>query len=149
MFRYFIYLAYDGTNYHGWQMQPNGVSVQETLVEALVTFLRDDAIGVTGAGRTDAGVHARLMVAHFDSEEPIPDLPFLADKLNRLLPKDIAIDRIVPVAPDAHARFDATSRTYKYYLTANKNPFNYDLVYRYIGKLDYDLMNEACRVLFE
>ena len=106
-------------------------------------------MSIVGAGRTDAGVHAQLMVAHFDSEEPIPDLLFLADKLNRLLPKDIAIDRIVPVAPDAHARFDATSRTYKYYLTAKKNPFNYDWVYRYIGKLDFDLMNEACQVLFD
>ena len=85
MFRYFIYLAYDGTNYHGWQMQPNGVSVQETLVKALVTFLRDDAIGVTGAGRTDAGVHARLMVAHFDLEW-MADPDLMADKLNRILP---------------------------------------------------------------
>ena len=66
MFRYFIYLAYDGTNYHGWQIQPNGSSVQETLMKALHTFLRDEAIEVVGAGRTDAGVHARLMVAHFD-----------------------------------------------------------------------------------
>lgn len=148
MNRYFIYLSYNGKPFCGWQIQPNGITVQQRIEEALSTILRRP-MSIVGAGRTDAGVHAQLMVAHFDSEEPISDLPFLADKLNRLLPKDIAIDRIVPVAPDAHARFDATSRTYKYYLTAKKNPFNYDLVYRYIGKLDYDLMNEACRVLFE
>lgn len=148
MNRYFIYLSYNGKPFCGWQIQPNGITVQQRIEEALSTILRRP-MSIVGAGRTDAGVHAQLMVAHFDSEEPIPDLSFLADKLNRLLPKDIAIDRIVPVAPDAHARFDATSRTYKYYLTAKKNPFNYDWVYRYIGKLDYDLMNEACRVLFE
>ena len=148
MNRYFIYLSYNGKPFCGWQIQPNGITVQQRIEEALSTILRRP-MSIVGAGRTDAGVHAQLMVAHFDSEEPISDLPFLADKLNRLLPKDIAIDRIVPVAPDAHARFDATSRTYKYYLTAKKNPFNYDWVYRYIGKKDYDLMNEACRVLFE
>ena len=148
MNRYFIYLSYNGKPFCGWQIQPNGITVQQRIEEALSTILRRP-MSIVGAGRTDAGVHAQLMVAHFDSEEPISDLPFLADKLNRLLPKDIAIDRIVPVAPDAHARFDATSRTYKYYLTAKKNPFNYDWVYRYIGKLDYDLMNEACRVLLE
>lgn len=148
MNRYFIYLSYNGKPFCGWQIQPNGITVQQRIEEALSTILRRP-MSIVGAGRTDAGVHAQLMVAHFDSEELISDLPFLVDKLNRLLPKDIAIDRIVPVAPDAHARFDATSRTYKYYLTAKKNPFNYDWVYRYIGKLDYDLMNEACRVLFE
>ena len=148
MNRYFIYLSYNGKPFCGWQIQPNGITVQQRIEEALSTILRRP-MSIVGAGRTDAGVHAQLMVAHFDSEEPIPDLLFLTDKLNRLLPKDIAIDRIVPVTPDAHARFDATSRTYKYYLTAKKNPFNYDWVYRYIGKLDYDLMNEACRVLFE
>lgn len=148
MNRYFIYLSYNGKPFCGWQIQPNGITVQQRIEEALSTILRRP-MSIVGAGRTDAGVHAQLMVAHFDSEEPIPDLLFLTDKLNRLLPKDIAIDRIVPVTPDAHARFDATSRTYKYYLTAKKNPFNYDWVYRYIGKLDYDLMNEACRVLFD
>ena len=149
MFRYFIYLAYDGTNYHGWQIQPNGSSVQETLMKALHTFLRDEAIEVVGAGRTDAGVHARLMVAHFDWQEPIADLAFLAEKLNRLLPKDIAVYRIVPVRPDAHARFDAISRTYKYYVTTRKDPFNYELVYKIPGKLDFEAMNKACSVLFD
>lgn len=103
MFRYFIYLAYDGTNYHGWQIQPNGSSVQETLMKALHTFLRDDAIEVVGAGRTDAGVHARLMVAHFDVEWMLEE-DTVTDKLNRLLPPDISVYRVRRVNQDAHAR---------------------------------------------
>lgn len=148
MGRYFIYLGYNGTNFNGWQIQPNGVTVQQSIEEALATLLRKP-VPIVGAGRTDAGVHARLMVAHFDWEEEIADLTFLAEKLNRLLPKDIAVYRIVRVAPDAHARFDATSRTYKYYVTTKKDPFNYELAYKLSGTLDYDGMNEACRVLFE
>ena len=104
---------------------------------------------VTGAGRTDAGVHARLMVAHFDWEEPISDLPFLTEKLNRLLPKDISIYKVVPVREEAHARFDATSRTYKYYITQQKDPFNYELAWKIPGKLDFEAMNAACQVLFD
>lgn len=100
-------------------------------------------------GGPDAGVHARLMVAHFDWKEPIDDLVFLVEKLNRLLPKDIAVYRIVPVRTDAHARFDATSRTYKYYITTRKDPFNYELVYKIPGKLDFEAMNKACPVLFD
>lgn len=146
--RYFIYLGYNGKNYCGWQIQPNGMTVQQCIEEALATLLRQP-VPVVGAGRTDAGVHARQMVAHFDWYEPIPDLPFLVEKLNRLLPKDIAIYRIVPVVPEAHARFDATSRTYKYYITTRKDPFNYDQVYRLSGTLDFELMNEACQVLFD
>ena len=109
MYRYFIYLAYDGTNYHGWQIQPNGASVQETLTRGLKTFLRDDTLEVTGAGRTDAGVHARLMVAHFDSA-CLLDVETVTDKLNRILPPDISVYRVRRVRPDAHARFDATYR---------------------------------------
>ena len=148
MRRYFIYLGYNGRNYNGWQTQPNGVTVQQTLEEALATFLRKP-VPIVGAGRTDAGVHARMMVAHFDWEEEMKDLAFLADKLNRILPKDIAIYRIVPVRTDAHARFDATSRTYKYYLTDQKNPFNQDWTYRTYVALDFDAMNAACDILFD
>lgn len=148
MKRYFIYLGYNGKNFSGWQVQPNGVTVQQCLEEALATLLRRP-VPVVGAGRTDAGVHARLMVAHFDWDEPLEDPAFLAEKLNRLLPKDIAVYRIVPVKPEAHARFDATSRTYKYYVTTRKDPFNYEQVYRLSGKLDFDAMNEACKVLFD
>ena len=115
-------VAYDGTNYSGWQIQPNGASVQECLMKALSTLLRRE-VEVVGAGRTDAGVHASLMVAHFDSETPL-DVIFMTDKLNRLLPPDISVYRLRAVRPDAHARFDATARTYKYYVTTAKMPFN-------------------------
>ncbi len=148
MNRYFIYLAYNGKNYCGWQIQPNGMTVQQRIEEALSTILRVKT-SIVGAGRTDAGVHARLMVAHFDAEEPIANLPLLTDKLNRLLPPDIALYKIVPVIPEAHARFDATYRTYKYYLTLEKDPFRFDQAYRYFGNLDFERMNEACKVLFE
>ena len=147
MQRYFIYLAYDGTNYHGWQIQPNGISVQECLMKALSTFLRRE-IEVIGAGRTDAGVHASLMVAHFDSDELL-DTTSVTDKLNRLLPPDISIYRVCRVRPDAHARFDATARTYKYYVTTSKYPFNRQYRWRVYNQLDYALMNEAARTLFE
>ena len=147
MQRYFIYLAYDGTNYHGWQIQPNGSSVQECLMKALSTFLRRD-VEVIGAGRTDAGVHASLMVAHFDHEDVL-DTVTVAVKLNRLLPPDISVYRVRQVKPDAHARFDATARTYKYYVTTAKYPFNRQYRYRVYGSLDYERMNEAARTLFE
>ena len=147
MQRYFIYLAYDGTNYHGWQIQPNGISVQECLMKALSTFLRRE-IEVIGAGRTDAGVHASLMVAHFDFDEPLDEIS-VADKLNRLLPPDISIYRVCRVRPDTHARFDATARTYKYYVTTSKYPFNRQYRWRLYNQLNYERMNEAARILFE
>lgn len=146
-YRYFIYLAYDGTNYHGWQIQPHDSSVQETLTKALVTFLPDKSIEVTGAGRTDAGVHARLMVAHFDVERKL-DCDMVADKLNRILPPDISIYKVCPVRPDAHARFDATYRTYKYYVTTRKNPFTRAYAWR-ISSLNFERMNQAAAVLFD
>lgn len=148
MNRYFIYLGYNGKKFCGWQIQPNGITVQQCIEEALATLLRQP-VPIVGAGRTDAGVHARLMVAHFDWHEPIEDLPFLVEKLNRLLPKEIAVYRVVPVLLEAHARFDALSRTYKYYITTHKDPFNYELVYKIPGKLDFDAMNKACLVLFD
>ena len=147
MQRYFIYLAYDGTNYHGWQIQPNGISVQECLVKALSTFLRCE-IEVVGAGRTDAGVHASLMVAHFDYDGLL-DTVSVDEKLNRLLPPDISVYRVCRVKPEAHARFDATARTYKYYVTAVKYPFNRQYRWRIYSSLDYERMNEAARTLFE
>ena len=153
--RYFVTLSYDGTRYHGWQVQPNGISVQEELQRGLSLLLRED-IQVTGAGRTDAGVHARMMVAHFDfsgeglvvSGEMI-DCRQLAYKLNKLLPQDIAIAKIEPVADDMHARFSATSRTYYYYLHTCKSPFlrHYSCELHY--PLDFDKMNEAARLLLD
>ena len=148
MYRYFIYLAYDGTNYHGWQIQPNGVSVQETLTRGLKTFLRDEGLEVTGAGRTDAGVHARLMVAHFDSNHLL-DVDVVTDKLNRILPPDISVYRVRRVRPEAHARFDATYRTYKYYITTRKDPFNRAYSWRIFQPLDFGKMNEAAKTLFD
>lgn len=146
--RFFITLSYDGTRYHGWQVQPNGPSVQEKLQWALSTILRHD-IQVTGAGRTDAGVHARMMVAHFDVETMDYELQDLMYKLNRLLPQDIAIQKIEPVSDEMHARFSATSRTYHYYIHTVKDPFlrAYSCELHY--PLDFQLMNEAAAILME
>jgi len=148
--RYFITLSYDGTRYHGWQIQPNGISVQGELQHALSLLLRHD-VQVTGAGRTDTGVHARMMVAHFDfptlPSHLSPPTPHLVYKLNRLLPCDIAVQKIEPVAPDMHARFSATSRTYRYFVHTGKQPFlrHYSLELHYA--LDFTLMNEAAALL--
>lgn len=143
--RYFVWFSYDGTAYHGWQIQPNGNSVQEELQRALSTLLREE-ISVTGAGRTDAGVHARQMVAHFDFSEAI-DLEQLAYKLNRILPCDIAADRVELVDDDMHARFSATSRTYHYYIHTKKDPFSRPYSTELHYELDFDKMNEAGRIL--
>lgn len=143
--RYFVWFSYDGTAYHGWQIQPNGNSVQEELQRALSTLLREE-ISVTGAGRTDAGVHARQMVAHFDFSEAI-GLEQLAYKLNRILPCDIAVDRVELVDDDMHARFSATSRTYHYYIHTKKDPFSRPYSTELHYELDFDKMNEAGRIL--
>ena len=145
MTRYFIHLAYDGTNYHGWQIQPDANSVQEELQKALSVLLRRE-VEIVGAGRTDAGVHARRMVAHFEWDGPL-DCQQTAYRLGRMLPRDIAIYRIEQVAADMHARFSATRRTYHYYLHTERDPF----CRRYSCELHYDLdfvrMNEAGRIL--
>ena len=148
MQRYFIYLAYDGTNYHGWQIQPNGDSVQQQLMNALQTLLRREVVEVTGAGRTDTGVHAKLMVAHFDHDEPI-DCSQLADKLNRLLPSDISVFKVAPVDVELHARFSAKSRRYEYYVTTAKSPFLRQYRYRLHKAPDFDLMNQAAALLLQ
>ena len=149
MNRYFIFLAYNGTRYCGWQNQPNGNSIQTSIEKALSKILRQDT-AIVGAGRTDAGVHARMMAAHFDAPEPIENPVGLTDKLNKMLPDDFAIHRIVPVANNANARFDALSRTYIYMLTDVKNPFRYEYVYRTpLSSVNFEKMNEACAVLFD
>jgi tRNA pseudouridine38-40 synthase len=145
--RYFIWLSYDGKRFHGWQRQPNGISVQEELERGLSLLLKSN-IGVVGAGRTDAGVHARQMAAHFDYDGDF-DMQNLAYKLNRLLPHDIAIQRIEPVASDLHARFSATSRTYHYHVHLRKNPFLWDYSYKPHFEPDFALMNEAAATLLE
>lgn len=139
--RYFIYLSYDGTEYHGWQIQPDAISVQGEIQRCLSTILRRETL-IVGAGRTDTGVHARYMAAHFDSDEQI-DCQQLAFRLNRILPPDIAIHDIAQVRDDLHARFSATSRTYRYYIHTRKSPFNrkYSLETHYT--LDFEKMNCA------
>ena len=185
--RYFIELSYDGTAYHGWQIQPNGASVQETLQKALSMLLRQD-VQVTGAGRTDAGVHAAMMVAHFDVEgqAPLPappvggraaspvascsqedkesspprgelerglerglDLDNLVYRLNGVLPHDIAVHKIYPVADDLHARFSARARTYYYYVHTRKSPFLRDRSWRLVRTPDFEAMNCAAATLLE
>ena len=148
MQRYFIYLAYDGTQYHGWQIQPNGDSVQQRLMDALQTLLRREVVEVTGAGRTDAGVHAKLMVAHFDADTHL-DCSKLTDKLNRLLPPDISIYKVEPVDAEMHARFSAQSRRYEYYVTTAKSPFMRQYRYRLHKSPDFQLMNQAAQLLLE
>ena len=149
MNRYFIYLAYNGTRYNGWQNQPNGVSIQQCLEETLSKVLRQ-TIAVVGAGRTDAGVHAHNMAAHFDVLKEIDNPASLTEKLNKMLPDDIVVSKIVPVKIDAHARFDALSRTYIYMLSDKKNPFNYEYIFRTsLRSINFERMNEACSVLYE
>ena len=157
--RYFIELSYDGTAYHGWQVQPNGNSVQETLQRALSLLLRSE-VAVTGAGRTDAGVHAAMMVAHFDAIDPLPAPPvreereqsaenYLVYRLNGVLPHDIAIHKIYPVADDMHARFSAIARTYYYYVHTRKSPFLRDRSWRLVSTPDFEAMNRAAATLLE
>ena len=145
--RYFITFSYDGTAYHGWQIQPHSVTVQEELQKALSTLMRKP-MEVVGAGRTDTGVHARKMIAHFDHDEVV-DCPQLVYKLNKLLPRDIAVQHVEPVADDMHARFSAKSRTYHYYVHLDKNPFLRSYSWQVYGNPDFELMNRAARVLME
>lgn len=143
--RYFLEFSYNGKAYHGWQNQPNAISVQEVLEKALSTLLQCD-ISVMGAGRTDAGVHASQMFAHFDFEGAF-EAKDLVYKLNSFLPKDIAVSDVFLVQAEAHARFDALSRTYRYNIATSKNVFNYDFAYQLQLALDVEAMNEACKIL--
>lgn len=140
-------MSYNGGAYHGWQIQPNGISVQEVLMKALATILRTE-IDITGAGRTDTGVHARLMVAHFDSDTTL-DPQVMTNRLNSLLPRDIAVYALKKVKADAHARFDAVARRYEYHIVTAKNVFKTGLAARFHEKLDFEKMNEAAAVLPE
>lgn len=144
--RYFLQLAYNGDGFHGWQSQPNATSVQQTIEIALSTLLRLP-VQIVGAGRTDTGVNARRMYAHFDSPEEIADPGRFLLGLNRLCGKNIAFYRLIPVSDDAHARFDATSRTYKYFVTFEKSPFFYPLSWHSPSMLSLDDMNRAAELL--
>ena len=145
-FRYFVYLAYNGSAYHGWQIQPNGISVQEVLEKSFSTVLKQP-IAITGAGRTDTGVHAKMMVAHIDTHTAIDNCQELVGKLNAFLPKSIAIFAIKQVQPTAHARFDALSRTYQYHITTQKNPFTNDISCKVPPTIDVEKMNTAAAKL--
>ncbi len=146
--RYFIRLSYDGSNYHGWQIQENAWSVQEELEKALAVVVREK-VDLVGAGRTDTGVHAAFYMAHFDSKLDTLATEKTVFKLNCLLPDDIAVQKIFQVRPDAHARFDATYREYKYYISGGKDPFSFKYADKENRKLDLVQMNEAARTLFD
>lgn len=146
--RYKIELSYKGTNFHGWQIQKNATSIQGEL-ERVFSMVLKEKITITGAGRTDTGVHAKFYVAHFDSSKKIEAPQQLANKFNKILSKDIAIFKIQKVADNFHSRFDATSRTYEYHIHLQKNPFlNEQSVFLY-WKPDVYLMNQACKILFD
>ena len=145
--RYFIDLSYNGRAYHGWQIQPDVVTVQSELNHALSTVLRTP-LECMGAGRTDTGVHAKMMIAHFDFDKQI-DAKDIVYKLNVYLPKDIHVNTIKEVHTETHARFDALSRTYIYEISRTKDAFNYQNAHTYTLPLDIDLMNQAAKMLFE
>lgn len=142
--RYFIEVAYDGTNYKGFQIQPNAATIQGALEQALKTFYKTP-ISLTGSSRTDAGVHALQNFFHFDSELPIAAKHIY--NLNALLPQDIAVNNIFLVAADAHCRFNALSRTYRYYIAETKDPFSLNRSYHYPFKLNEDLLHQAAEVI--
>ena len=145
--RYFLQFSYHGKNYFGYQIQPNEISVQEVLEEALSTILQQK-IKITAAGRTDTGVHAKKMFAHFDTEEILDEK--LVHQLNSYLPPDIAVQDLFKVKDDFHARFDATFRTYEYHISEKKNPFTQDSSWQlWKRKLDVEKMNLAAKILFE
>ncbi len=150
MSRYFLHLAYNGKKFHGWQIQNNAITVQQVLNETLSLFFRTE-IELTGAGRTDTGVHAKDFYAHFDlpTEIKSDNIPLIVHKLNGFLKDDIAIYNIIPVKEDAHARFDAITRTYHYYIGVKKDVFNSDYHYTIYGNIDVEAMNEAAQVLFD
>ncbi|MFK8298379.1 tRNA pseudouridine(38-40) synthase TruA [Capnocytophaga cynodegmi] len=144
--RYFIEFSYNGKNYHGWQNQPHSISVQEVMEKCLTTLLRTK-IEIVGAGRTDSGVHALQMFAHFDTEKTIDNQ--LVYKLNSFLPKDIAVHQIHKVRDDAHARFDAIKRTYEYHISTYKDAFRYESSMYINLPLDVQKMQEVTNILFK
>lgn len=146
--RYFIYFSYNGASYVGWQIQPNGISVQEVMQKAFSTVLREE-IEIVAAGRTDSGVHAKCMVAHADMDISAFATADFINKMNSFLPNDIAINNIIEVKSDAHARFDAVSRKYEYHLITEKNVFLNDYAMRVFHPLDFEAMNRAAETLFD
>lgn len=143
MQRYFLEIAYEGTAYHGWQLQPNAISVQAVVEKALATLLRQ-RVRCVGCGRTDSGVHATQFFLHFDVQDPIEDKQHFVFKLNNVLPKDIAAYELLPVAPKSHARFDASERAYSYHIHQRKDPFLQGRSTYCIHHLDLAAMQAAC-----
>ncbi len=155
MSRYFIHMAFDGTAYHGWQIQPKGKTVQAVLENALSVLLQQK-IQVAGAGRTDTGVHASFFIAHFEILENSvtgnlsgPEDPQFLFKLNRFLPKDIVVYRIRQVDPEMHARFSAKLRTYHYHISTNKPLFNRNYSYHFYGRLDLEALERCCEIILK
>jgi tRNA pseudouridine38-40 synthase len=147
--RYFIFISYRGTSYHGWQLQPNAVTVQKILENALSIVLGEE-ICTTGAGRTDTGVHALFFCAHFDSQSgDLCERKNLVFKLNSFLPEDISVSDLRKVFPDANARYSAISRTYKYFVSTTKDPFFNGSSWFLHGEIDIEAMNQACQVLYK
>ena len=145
--RYFIELSYNGKNYHGWQMQPDAISIQEKLNEAL-SKVWQETIEVVGAGRTDTGVHAKQMFAHFDVQSQVKEE--IVYKLNSILPNDIVVSKLVEVEPEKHARFDAVSRSYEYKIWLGRNPFLLDFYWQIHSQyLDVKAMNQAAKILLK
>lgn len=147
MFRYFIYFSYDGAAYHGWQAQPNAITVQQVLEESIAKLMRRP-VPLVGAGRTDAGVNAACMVAHGDFPCEV-DCAQLVYKLNKMLPPDIAVSDVRRVKDDAHARFDALSRRYSYRVVTAKSPFARRYACRVMPGVDFEVMNRAAELLYE
>ncbi|WP_448519512.1 tRNA pseudouridine(38-40) synthase TruA [Rhodoflexus sp.] len=146
--RYFLEIAYKGTNYHGWQAQENTTStVQGELNRALGFILRQSAVETIGSGRTDTGVHCKSQYVHFDAEKAIEDISKFIYSLNRCLPPDILVKNCLPVRPEANARFSALSRAYEYHITREKDPFSKDLSYQFAYILDVEAMNRAAAIL--
>lgn len=148
MFRYFIQLAYCGTRFHGWQVQPNAITVQQELNKAL-SILTRETVNVVGAGRTDTGVHASFFVAHVDFYNKLSDPAKLAYKMNAFLSNDIRIDSIFEVDRDLHARFSAISRTYRYFIAQRKELFQHEFSHYVPCDLNLDKMNEAAKILLD
>ncbi len=147
--RFFIHLSYKGTNYNGWQAQSNGITVQGLLTEKLGLLIKEP-VSITGAGRTDTGVHAKNFYAHFDTNKlELSELTKLAYHLNSILPSDIAIKSIIPVSTDSHARFSAISRSYEYYIHFKKDPFLEGISCYYFKTVELAKMKEACKLLLE
>ena len=146
--RYFIEISYLGTNYHGWQSQPNAITIQE-IIENCLSKILNNPVKLVAAGRTDAGVHAKQMYAHFDSDMTINDKKSFEHKLNSFLPKDIVVKKLILVHDNAHARFDALFREYEYHISIIKNPFEIDKTYFFKKSLDIISMNKCCDIMLQ